>query len=229
MRWLRRGGTPPQFVREYQEAPRPEPRAPWRAAPYTVLDIETTGLDPRADAVLAIGLVDVEGGRVLLERAWRTLVRPPADAPLRPAAIAVTGLLRADTAAAPEMAEVLPELLRRLAGRVLVVHVAEVDVAFLDRALRLRYGARLRGPALDTARLALYLERDRRLLGGAHEPPAIQLRALCDRLGLPAYAEHDALSDAVSTAQLLLALATQIEAHGAGTLGGLLRAGGCLR
>ncbi|MEN9936645.1 MAG: hypothetical protein RLZZ387_3224 [Chloroflexota bacterium] len=224
MRWFgRRPADLPDTVRAYLEAAEPEARLPWREAPYTVLDVETTGLDARADALLAIGLVDVERGQVLLESCWRTLVRPPADAPLRPDAIAVTGLLRGDTSEAPEEDEVLPALLRRLAGRVLVVHVAAVDVAFLNQALRRRYGVRLRGPTIDTARLATRLHHSARLMGGGDEPPAIQLRALCTSLGLPTYAEHDALSDAITTAQLFLAQATRLEAQGRRTLGGLLR------
>jgi DNA polymerase III subunit epsilon len=228
MRWLRPRPRLDETVRAYLDAPRPDMGAPWRDVPYAVVDVETTGLEPRRDALLAIGLVEIDAGRVLLERSWRTLVRPPEDAPLRPDAIAATGLLRADTAGAPPEAEVLPELLGRLRGRVLVVHVAEVDVAFLNRALQRHYGIRLRGPALDTARIAAAQQRDRRMLGDA-DAPTIRLRPLCENLGLPVYAEHDALGDALSTAQLFLAQASRLERSGGGTLGRLLRAGRALR
>jgi len=60
---------------------------------------------------------------------------------------------------------------------------------------------------------------------GAPAPPT-QLRSLAERLGLPVFAEHDALGDALTTAQVFLAQATWLEQRGAGTLRGLLRAGG---
>ncbi|HMQ34590.1 MAG TPA: exonuclease domain-containing protein [Chloroflexaceae bacterium] len=226
--WLRRREQP-DFVRAYAAGPWPEPRSPWREVPYVVLDVETSGLDPRRDALLSIGMVGVEAGRVRLDRCWSTLVRPPEGLLVGGDSIRIHGLLRADLADAPPPAEVLPELLAQLRGRALVVHVAGVDVAFLNAALRAHYGARLRGPILDTARLAMSLHERAQLLGeapsGAPAPPT-QLRAVAERLGLPVFGEHDALGDALTTAQVFLAQATRLEQQGARTLRGLLRAGG---
>lgn len=231
MRWLRRTAAPlPDEARAYLDAPAPGQRLPWRAATFAVLDVETSGLDPARDELLAIGLVMVEDGRIRLDTCWQTLVRPPAGAPVGAEAIRVHGLLPDDTAHAPQVAELLPELLGLLRGRVLVVHVAGVDVAFLSRALRRVYGISLRGPAIDTARLAAAFHREDELIGETGgRPPSLQLAALCARYGLPVHAEHDALGDALSTAQLFLAQASRLEQHGKPTLGHLLRAGQCLR
>jgi DNA polymerase III subunit epsilon len=174
----------------------------------------------------------VEEGRVRLDGRWQSLVRPPEGLLVGEASIRVHSLTRAELAVAPPLEEVLPALLERLRGRALVVHVAQIDVGFLNRALHARYGARLRGPILDTARIALTLHQHAQLLGEAspHMPaPAIQLRALARGLDLPVYAQHDALNDALTTAQLLLAQASRLERQGQGTLRGLLRAGGVSR
>jgi DNA polymerase-3 subunit epsilon len=227
---FRRNRTYPDFVRDYLEAPRPDLSLPWRAASYTALDVETSGLDPRRDAVLAIGLVEIESGRVLLERAWRTLVRPPAGLIVPAESIRIHGLLRRDLADAPPLSEALPELLRRLRGRVLLLHVAAIDAGFLNQVLRRQYAARLRGPVIDTARLAAKLQHDERYMrGDSAGPPVIALRALAERAGLPAYAEHNPLDDALTTAQLFLIMATQLERQGRASLGRLLRLGGYLR
>lgn len=226
--WLRRREQP-DFVRAYEAGPWPDGRQPWREVSYVVLDLETSGLDPRRDAVLAVGLVGVEAGRVRLDRRWQSLVRPPEGLLVGGDSIRIHGLLRAELAEAPELDAVLPELLGLLRGRCLVVHVAGVDVGFLNAALRRRYGARLRGPILDTARLAASLHERAQLLGevpaGTPAPP-IQLRALAERLGLPVFGEHDALGDALTTAQVFLAQATRLAQQGTATLRGLLRAGG---
>jgi DNA polymerase-3 subunit epsilon len=203
---------------------------PWRAAPYTVLDIETSGLAPRRDALLAIGLVDVDAGRVIVERSWQTLVRPPEGMVVPAESIRIHGLLRGDLAQAPPPAEILPELLRRLSGRVLVVHVAAIDIAFLNRALNQCYGAALHGPAIDTARLAAYLRHQERFTRGyAAAPPMLALSSMAEEANLPVFSEHNALNDALTTAQLFLAQATRLEQSGAGTLRKLLRAGRCMR
>jgi DNA polymerase-3 subunit epsilon len=220
--------TLPRDVQEYLDAAAPARSVPWRVAPYTVLDIETSGLDARRDAILAIGAVDVEDGQILLDRCWQTLVRPPAEQVVAPEAIEIHQLLRADVDRAPPLDAVLPELLRRLQGRVLVVHVAAIDVAFLDSTLQQIYRTRLRGPVLDTARLATALKHDERFLTAtAHPITTLALAALAAQVGLPAFPAHNALNDALTTAQLFLALATRSEQHGAKTLGALLRRGGC--
>jgi len=110
----------PEAVRAYLDAPRPDPDLPWRDVPYSVIDVETTGLNPRRDALLAIGLVDIDDGRIRMDQRWYTLVRPPDDAPVNPEAIRVHGLLPQDVEQAPPPGDVIPVLLRRLTGRVLV-------------------------------------------------------------------------------------------------------------
>ena len=56
-----------------------EPAPPAR---LLALDLETTGLEPRRDAIVALGLVPVEERTILWGRAYRTLVDDPRS--LRP-------------------------------------------------------------------------------------------------------------------------------------------------
>ena len=107
-----------------------------------------------------------------------------------------------------------------MAGRALVAHVARIERAFLGRALRAQ-GVRLRGPIADTSVIGrLWLcERD----GRAPRDP--QLGDLAHALGLPAHAKHDALGDALTTAQVFITAATHLAALGVETVRSLTRAG----
>jgi DNA polymerase III subunit epsilon len=219
----------PDWLQAYLAGPWPSQRMLWRAANYCVLDVETSGLDARRDELLAVGLVEVEAGRIRLDRTWYSLVRPPEGILVGAGSIRIHQLTRAELADAPPLTTVLPELLERLRGRVLVVHVAQIDVRFLNRALKNAYGVKLHGPKLDTARLAMTLHYHAQILGEARADmpaPAIHLRALAERFGLPVYPQHNALTDAITTAQLFLAQANRLQHQGRTTLGGLLRAGG---
>ncbi len=220
----------PAVVQEYLAAPRPPERVPWRDVPYAVLDLETTGLNARRDAILSIGLVEIIQGRVQLERSWYALVQPPAGVQVPAASIRIHGLLRGDVAAAPCLEEVLPQLLERLTGRVLVVHFARMDVDFLARALQQTWQVKLRGPALDTMQIAQTLYHQERWLTG-HDGmrPVTSLRELAEQAHLPIHNEHNALSDAITTAQLFLAQAVRLERRGGGMVQHLLQAGQCLR
>jgi DNA polymerase-3 subunit epsilon len=221
----------PAPVQEYLAAEPPGERIPWRAVPYSVLDIETTGLHPRRDSVIAIGLIEIEQGRVRLDRQWYTLIRPATDTEVSVESIRIHGLLRHEVRQARHIREVLPELLAQLRGRVLIVHYAPIDIDFLSRALRVLWGIRLRGPAIDTMRLAQSIQHVERWTGSidSQSQSITALRPLALQAGIPIHGEHNALGDAITTAQLFLAQATRLEKMGDGTLRHLLKAGRCLR
>ena len=79
---------------------------------------------------------------------------------------------------------------------------------------------------LDTARMAAPLERRLRLTRPPGPEPSLRLPDLAAAHGLPVHPEHDPLHDALTTAQLFLALASRLERHGLATLDALRRAGG---
>jgi DNA polymerase-3 subunit epsilon len=179
-----------------------------------VLDLELTGLDPAADEIVSFATVTVAGGRIRLDDALHRVVRPhrmPGAETIR-----IHGLRRSDLAQAPHLDRVLDELLDALAGRVLVAHVAPIEEAFLRAALKPR-GIALRNPVVDTARLALGLSRLRR----APTPPT-GLSALARSHGLPVHRPHHADGDALTTAQLFLALATHLDGFRPMTIGSLV-------
>jgi DNA polymerase-3 subunit epsilon len=203
----------------YAEARFPPRRTPWREAHWCAVDFELTGLDPRRDQIISFGAIPIEHGRVQLGQAVSGLVRPTRE--LREAAIRVHGLRVADLAGAPSLADALRSgqgLMSVLTGRGLVFHVAAVDRPFLKRALR-ESGLRLRGPTVDTevlGRLWLF-ERDGRLRR------RIGLGELASALGLPEERPHDALGDALTTAQVFIALAAHLGARRPETVGSLVR------
>jgi DNA polymerase-3 subunit epsilon len=216
----------PEPVRSHLSTPQPPSPLPWREATYTVLDLETTGLDPARDVIVAAGGLRVVDGRAAAATAFRLLVRPDRDVPA--AAIRIHGLLPGELEAAPPLAEQLIAVLNRTLGDVLVVHVAEVDHAFLDAAMRRSWGCYLNATVLDTARMAAALNRRLQQARPLGQLPGTSLRLadLARAHGLPVHPEHDPLHDALTTAQLFLALATRLERHGRGTLGALRRIAG---
>jgi DNA polymerase III subunit epsilon len=186
-------------------------RTSWRSARFIVVDLETTGLDPRRDDVISFAAVPVEGGRIVPRQATAGLVRPAA--PLTPRSIEIHGLRAQDLAAAPPPREALAPLMRTMRDRILVAHVARVELAFL-RSHRGRLDRRLPRPAVDTALLWRLLSIER----GEGDPGPRSLADVAASLGLPAHRPHEAEGDALTTAQAFLALATHLEAHGRGTV-----------
>lgn len=199
--------------------PAPSPRAkdttPWREGRYCVVDLELTGLDPRRDEILSFGAVTVERGRAQVGGALEGRRRPTRGVPGSSAV--VHGLRTVDLADAPSGPEALAPLAEALAGRVLVAHDLRVEVPFL-RAAWPRGPLRWRGPALDTLVLVRLLAREE----GWRAPEG--LGEVARALGLEAHQAHDALGDALTTAEVFLCVATRLDRRHPESLGSLLRA-----
>jgi DNA polymerase-3 subunit epsilon len=149
---------------------------------YAFVDLETSGVSPSDDRITEIGIVLVDGDTLVEE--WSSLVDP--GVPIPPEITALTGITHDMVRGAPRFATLLPEVARRLEGRVFVAHNARFDYGFLKAEFR-RAGERFGADVLCTVRLS------RRLFPqyGSH-----RLDALIDRHRLPAADRHRALGDA---------------------------------
>jgi DNA polymerase-3 subunit epsilon len=201
---------------EYARAAVARGRTPWRRAHYCVVDLELSGLDSRSDEIISFGAVPIDAGRVVAGNAIYGLCRT--SRPLPGESALVHGIRTVDLADAPPVDEAIQPLIAVMTGRVLVTHVAWIERSFLAPVLR-RQGVRLRQPVLDTHELGqlLALERGERLA-------ALSLSELARSLGLPVHRPHNALGDALTTAQVFIALATHLEEFVPETVRSLARA-----
>ena len=83
---------------------------------YVCVDLETTGLHPKTDKIIEIGAVRVRDGRAV--QIWQSLVNPGRELTERTRQI--TGIRQEEVDNAPDIAQVLPQLLNFLGKDVLV-------------------------------------------------------------------------------------------------------------
>lgn len=191
-------------------------KTPWRDAHYCVVDLELNGLDPLTDEIISYAAVPIDSGRAITGGALYGLCRP--TRPLPEQSTLIHGIRTIDLVDAPPLDEAIQPLISAMSGRVLVVHVAWVERAFLGRAFKSQ-GIRLREPILDTYELARLLALLRK-----EQPAASELGDLASSLALPVHRPHHALGDALTTAQVFLALATHLDDMSSETVQSLARA-----
>ncbi len=167
---------------------------------FVSLDIETTSLDASSADMLSVGWVVMRNGRVDLRTAETWIVRPSGEVG---DSASVHGLTDTMVGAGLDWGIVIDKIVEALAGRVLLVHHAGLDKALLDRMCRQRYGAPLLVPVVDTLALEHRRQSQRHHI---EEGASLKLSALRGAYGLPRYAAHDCLVDAIATAELLLAM-----------------------
>ncbi|MCZ4284449.1 MULTISPECIES: 3'-5' exonuclease [Marinobacter] len=188
------------------------PETPLSDVPFVAVDFETTGLDPDSHSIVSIGVVPFTLDRVQLGGSRHWLVKP--QLPLHQTSITIHGITHADIDKAPDLADVLDEFLESMAGRVPVVHYRNIERPFLNMALKWRIGEDIRFPVMDTMAIEAYLHPNRKRswwqkLKG-QQPISIRLADSRRRYGLPHYPPHNALVDALASAELLMA---QVQHH----------------
>jgi DNA polymerase III subunit epsilon len=191
------------------------PSPPWDSVVYWSLDLETGGLDPKKDGILAVGMVPIRAGGIRLGEGFASLVRPDDRDAFDPGSIQAHQLVPRDVASAPTGAEVLEQVDQRLREGALLVHHAALDVRFLKRAYH-RGGRRWPDPpVVDTVALLIKAAKRARFLDpdAPDQEPELNLRAARQRLKLPEYGQHDALTDAIAAAELFLVLRRQLGAR----------------
>ena len=178
------------------------------AVRYAVVDVETTGLDPATTRVLECAIVVLEPDGVALGE-WTSLIAVPGEGEL--GASWLHGITRSMLAGAPSFAELAGEISRQLAGRVVVGHVLEFDLAHLA-AEYTRCGLEL--PDLRRAGICT-----RDLARSSLPPGSRSLAACCRALGVDFPAAHTALGDARATAAIFRAFLQRGVVGGAPGLG----------
>jgi len=192
--------SPNDSMCAYLQTPLPGRRRDVQSLEFVALDLETTGLSPSTDRIVSVGSVCVFGTRVRCSTARHAYVR--IDGSVEQSAT-IHQIRDMDLHDARPERDVLDGVLQVLAGRVLLVHHAPVDLGFLRAACRRHYGISLITRTVDTLQLARRLREHGEQRVGEGE---LRLHALREAYGLPRYSAHNALSDAVATAELYLAL-----------------------
>ena len=194
-----------QRVATWQALPNADLRAPLESTRWVVVDTETTGLDPRSDTLLSIGACQVRGTRLDLASSYYTLIKPPQVSSA--ANVLIHGIGHAEQMSGADHASALSGYLEFSRRDVLVAYHAPFDEAMLRIAMQRYLGLRFRPVWLDVAKLAdvLFPEQGR------------QFRMLDQWLahfGVQHPARHNALADALCTAELLLVLLAFAEKRG---------------
>lgn len=188
--------TPQQVERlaAWQALPAAALRSDFGKSRYVVVDVETTGLNLMADTLISIGAVAVVDGRIALGDSFEVVLQQRESS--RKENILVHGISGTVQREGMEPAEALLAFLEFLGSSPLVAFHVTFDETMIRRALRQYLGHTLKHPWLDLAYV----------MPALYPPLAYSHRVLDDwiaRFNIRIEARHNALADALATAQLL--------------------------
>lgn len=165
---------------------------------FVVVDLETTGSSPKKDdKIIQIGMVTIENGEIT--ETFSSLINPGRQIPVFIESL--TGISNDMVEAAPHFAEVAPKIVDMLDQACFVAHNVFFDLPFLQAELKAAGFRYFTGIVVDTVELARILY-----------PSAwgYKLSELAEQENIVHERPHQADSDALVTAELLLIMLNQL-------------------
>ncbi len=165
------------------------------ASMYAIIDIETTGGNPKRDKITEIAVLIHDGIQVVQE--YTSLVDPECRIPYHISAL--TGITNEMVSKAPKFYEIAREIVDITKDKVFVAHNVGFDYGFVRSEFQ-RLGYDFKREQLCTVKLS------RKIIPGH---ASYSLGRLCDDLGISINGRHRALGDASATAILFSKLLNQ--------------------
>ena len=168
---------------------------------FVVYDTETTGLDPRNEALTEIGAVLVENGK--MTETFGTFVNPGKPIPAK--IVQLTGITDAMVADAPSQEEALRQFAEFCGNRVLVAHNAHgFDMRFLHMGAK-RYGFDFENAYIDTVPMAQALYPGLR---------NYKLDTINKHLEIQPFNHHRAIDDAMALGRIFCKMLEDLKERG---------------
>lgn len=153
---------------------------------FTVVDLETTGLDPTYDSIIEIGAVKVRDNKIV--STFNSLVKPNYE--IDEYITELTGITNEMLEKAPNIDTVLPNFLKYVEDDIIIGHNVSFDINFIyDNKYRL-FNQPFSNSYADTMRLSRILLPDM---------PHHRLKDLIKLFNITVSKQHRALEDSQST------------------------------
>lgn len=222
--WQSLIATPPRLSAAQHEAlatlralPRCDANCAIETQRFIVVDVESTGLNLSTDKLIAIGAVAVSAGAVLLDQGFETVLQQ--HAPSSIGNILIHGIDGTTQTSGMEPAAALLKFLAYIGNAPLVAYHAAFDRSMIATATKAFLGLQIDNPWLDLAYLApaLYPELAKQ---SKHQRSLDEWTA---EFGIVNVNRHNAVADALATAQLLLVLLASAKHQTGGRLSDLIK------
>ena len=192
--------APEGALKDFLSVPLPALNTPINRLPILAVDFETTGLDAKADKLLSVGFVAVQHEQIKLNTCYHQIIKTANQ--LEESNVIIHHITDEQKERGKQLRTVVEILLKALAGKVLLVHFARIERQFLTQACLELYGMAPDFAIIDTLVIAKR-QLDKRDV--AYDPSELRLANLRQKYDLPDHHGHNALNDAIATAELFLA------------------------
>lgn len=209
--------APAGALRDFLSVPFPNKKQVFFDTPILSVDFETTGLHAKKDKLLSVGFVDLLSNQIPLKTSYHQIVC--SEGHLKSDNVTIHQITDSQKDQGDSLQSVVETLLKALTGKVMLVHFARIEREFLNQACIKLYGMAPAFPMIDTLMVAKKRLDNKNV---AYDPSQLRLSSLRMQYQLPEHYAHNALNDAIATAELLMAQVNNMRKPNEVTLADLL-------
>jgi len=184
----------------YQSVERPHKNQLIKHTKLVAVDFETTGLDPSKDDIISMGFCPIVDNRIRLADCVHIVVKTKQQ--LTSENVAIHGLTDDILSQGMSKKKAFLKFLEFTKDHVIVAHYHQIEKVFSQN-----FAISVIGKSVNLNFLDTYLFAQKRMQRRQQviTQKSLRLFNLRKQLGLPHYKAHNALEDAISTAELYLA------------------------
>jgi DNA polymerase-3 subunit epsilon len=192
--------TTQDYLKKYLQVKQPIKKTLLKDAQLIAVDFETTGLDSKNDEILSMGFCPIKNFTIRLADCLHIIIKPTKS--LNSDNVVIHGLTDDQVSQGVSAEQAMATFLELTQGKVIVAHYHSIEKNFIQKLARQVLGCSIPINLFDTYAIAeqRMLRRNQVISSGS-----LRLFNLRKELGLPNYNAHNALEDAISTAELFLA------------------------
>ncbi len=184
------------------------------ATKFCAIDVETTGLNPDQDEMIAFACIPIRHMRIQVRNTFYTLIKPKRYCL---AAMKYHGISQDDLVEAPVFEDVADKILKMLDG-VLVGYSVDFDYRFLKKNFR-TIRVKFKKEYLDIVMIERWLRQKRKIVD-----MDLSFDAMMNFYGLKQYYRHNALADAFFAAQIFQMQMQEMDVLGVDTTDKVIKA-----
>ncbi|MGI2172175.1 3'-5' exonuclease [Shewanella sp. MF05960] len=174
---------------------------------YLVLDFETTGLNVDNDLILSIGWVEIIHSQIDLASCKHHYINSKSQ--IKPVTAVINHITPQMLNEGESIHDAIKALFNASKGKILVAHGCIVEAQFLQKYMERNFQLTVL-PLLWIDTLSI----EKHMAMSVNNPDIdLTLASTRERYNLPEYNSHNALADAVSTAELFLAQQKKLQPH----------------
>ncbi len=202
-----------EYVKHFEEEL--NKRTPINKVTFTIVDVESTGLNSKKDKILSIGAVKLCNNEIDISDTFEIYIEQEINGK---ESIPIHGILGNNNHSKLKEREGLIKFLNFIGNTILVGHNFTFDLSIINNALVSNGFGKLKNKWIDT--IDLYKRFNSGTLKNIEH---ISLDKACQEFRIPLSDRHNSAGDAYITAILFLKLVNRLEKRGVKTVGELLR------